>query len=72
MKPFLKWAGGKTSLIGEIQKRLPDYVYTQDFCLIEPFVGGGAVCLWALSQLPYLKKLIINDYNADLINVYSH
>ncbi|MFA9486344.1 MULTISPECIES: DNA adenine methylase [unclassified Moraxella] len=71
MKPFLKWAGGKTSLIGEIQKRLPDYVYTQDFCLIEPFVGGGVVCLWALSRLPYLKKLIINDCNADLINVYQ-
>lgn len=71
MKPFLKWAGGKTSLIDEIQKRLPNYVYSQDFCLIEPFVGGGAVSLWALSQLPYLKKLIINDYNTDLINVYQ-
>lgn len=71
MKPFIKWAGGKNSLLDEIQKRLPDFVYSQDFCLIEPFVGGGAVCLWALSQLPYLKKLIINDYNADLINVYQ-
>lgn len=71
MKPFIKWAGGKNSLLDKIQKRLPDFVYSQDFCLIEPFVGGGAVCLWALSQLPYLKKLIINDYNADLINVYQ-
>lgn len=71
MKPFVKWAGGKTSLLDEIQKRLPSCVYSQDFCLIEPFVGGGAVSLWALSELPHLKKLIINDYNADLTNVYQ-
>ncbi|WP_066804339.1 DNA adenine methylase [Moraxella oblonga] len=71
MKPFIKWAGGKSSLLDEIQKRLPNYIYSQDFCLIEPFVGGGALSLWALSELPHLKKLIINDYNADLINVYQ-
>ncbi|WP_163598715.1 DpnII family type II restriction endonuclease [Moraxella catarrhalis] len=71
MKPFIKWAGGKNSLLGEIKKCLPDFVYSQDFCLVEPFVGGGAVSLWALSDLPHLKQLIINDYNADLINVYQ-
>ena len=71
MKPFIKWAGGKNSLLDKIQKRLPDFVYSQDFCLVEPFVGGGAVSLWALSDLPCLKQLIINDYNADLINVYQ-
>lgn len=71
MKPFIKWAGGKNSLLDKIQKCLPDFVYSQDFCLVEPFVGGGAVSLWALSDLPHLKQLIINDYNADLINVYQ-
>lgn len=71
MKPFIKWAGGKNSLLNEIQKRLPDFVYSQDFCLVEPFVGGGAVSLWTLSDLPHLKQLIINDYNADLTNVYQ-
>lgn len=71
MKPFIKWAGGKNSLLDKIKKRLPDFVYSQDFCLVEPFVGGGAVSLWALSDLPHLKQLIINDYNADLINVYQ-
>lgn len=70
IKPILKWAGGKSSLLDEITKRLPTYVHTHDFCMVEPFVGGGAVSFWALSNLPRLKKLIINDYNADLINLY--
>ena len=38
-KPFVKWVGGKRSLLPEIMKRLPadfnDYY--------EPFVGGGAL-----------------------------
>lgn len=70
LKPFLKWAGGKSQLLPELQRHLPNYVYQQDFCLIEPFIGGGSFSLWALENLPYLKKLIINDFNADLINVY--
>ena len=71
IKPILKWAGGKSSLLDEITKRVPTYVHTHDFCMVEPFVGGGAVSFWALSNLPHLKKLILNDYNADLINLYS-
>lgn len=70
-KPILKWAGGKSSLLNAITKRLPAYVYNDDFCMVEPFVGGGAVSFWALSNLPHIKKLIINDYNTDLINLYS-
>lgn len=71
LKPFLKWAGGKSQLISDIQARLPNYTANQDFCMIEPFLGGGAVSFWALSNLKYLKKLIINDFNEDLINVYQ-
>ncbi|UNU73327.1 DNA adenine methylase [Moraxella nasovis] len=70
LKPILKWAGGKSQLLSQIQNRLPTYVQTQDFCLVEPFVGGGAVSFWALSHFPNLKRLIINDINHDLINVY--
>ncbi len=71
LKPLLKWAGGKSQLIPQIQTHLPDYVYNQDFCLIEPFFGGGAFSFWALENLPHLKKLIINDINQDLICVYK-
>lgn len=42
-KPFLKWAGGKTQIIPQINKRLPQEVITKPFTYIEPFVGSGAV-----------------------------
>ncbi|OQB62715.1 MAG: Modification methylase DpnIIA [Bacteroidetes bacterium ADurb.Bin141] len=69
-KPFLKWAGGKTQLIGEIEKALPGSVYKEKFTYIEPFVGSGAVLFWMLNNFQNLKKAVINDINADLINTY--
>jgi len=71
VKPIVKWAGGKSQLIEDIKSRLPSLTQTQDFCMIEPFLGGGAVSFWALSKLPHLKQLIINDTNQDLINLYQ-
>jgi DNA adenine methylase len=69
-KPFLKWAGGKTQLINDIEKVLPEYVNTDNFTYIEPFVGSGAVLFWMLNNFPKLKKAVINDINEDLINTY--
>lgn len=70
-KPFLKWAGGKTQLIAEIERRLPPLVKSKEFTYIEPFTGSGAVLFWMLNNFPNLKKAVINDINADLINVYK-
>jgi DNA adenine methylase len=69
-KPFLKWAGGKTQLITEIEKSLPYEVTNKNFTYIEPFVGSGAVLFWILSNFPNLEKAVINDINEDLINTY--
>lgn len=69
-KPFLKWAGGKTQLITEIEKALPKDIYSGKFTYIEPFVGSGAVLFWMLSNFQNLKKAVINDINEDLINTY--
>ena len=41
--PFIKWAGGKGQLIGEIEKSLPDDFRERSMTYVEPFVGGGAV-----------------------------
>lgn len=60
--PFLKWVGGKRQLMSEIEPLMPSKISTY----YEPFIGGGAVFL---NQQP--KKAVINDYNAELINVYK-
>lgn len=70
-KPFLKWAGGKTQLINEIENALPKYIYSDKFTYIEPFVGSGAVLFWMLNNFPNLHKAVINDINGDLINTYK-
>jgi DNA adenine methylase len=70
-KPFLKWAGGKTQLINEIEKSLPSEITNKKFIYIEPFVGSGAVLFWMLNNFPKLEKAVINDINDDLINTYK-
>lgn len=70
-KPFLKWAGGKTQLINDIEKALPKDISKDKFTYIEPFVGSGAVLFWMLNNFPNLKQAVINDINEDLINTYK-
>ena len=60
-KPILKWAGGKTQLLGELIARLPKSFNRY----IEPFVGGGALFF---SLAP--RNGIIADSNPELINLY--
>ena len=62
--PFLKWAGGKRQLMPEIRKMLPRGVANHPY--YEPFIGGGALFF---ELLP--KRAVINDYNEELINVYT-
>ncbi|ECK7389128.1 Dam family site-specific DNA-(adenine-N6)-methyltransferase [Salmonella enterica subsp. enterica] len=62
IRPFLKWAGGKTRVLPELLPRLP-----KGYCLIEPFVGGGSVFL----NTDY-SKYVLADINSDLINTYGN
>lgn len=62
-QPFLKWAGGKRSLLAEIRLRTPEY----SGAYIEPFLGAGAVLF---DQQPNQRK-IVSDYNHNLIEVYE-
>lgn len=65
VKPFIKWAGGKSQLLDVIRKKYPDSI--EKYC--EPFVGGGAVFLDVISNF-HPKKVMINDINPELINTY--
>ncbi|MCD8094412.1 MAG: Dam family site-specific DNA-(adenine-N6)-methyltransferase [Bacteroides sp.] len=70
-KPFVKWAGGKGSLIKQLIECLPqDFAEQQNVTYIEPFVGGGAMLFYMLAHYPNIKRAIINDVNEDLINCY--
>ena len=64
--PFVKWAGGKTQLLPEIRTKYPQTVIK--YC--EPFVGGGAV-LFDVLQTFHPNEVLINDMNAELINIYQ-
>lgn len=68
MKPFLKWAGGKTQLLDVIKEELPNDI---DSCyrFVEPFVGAGAVFLEFLEN-DMFEEYIINDINPKLMGVY--
>jgi DNA adenine methylase len=69
-KPFLKWAGGKTQLIKEIDKRLPSMLKKgKPMRYIEPFVGSGALLFHLLNNYK-IKEAYIIDINENLINLY--
>ncbi len=67
-KPFLKWAGGKTQLLKEIQKYYPFNSTVTKYA--EPFVGGGAVLFDILSKYD-LEEVYISDINEELMNSYK-
>jgi DNA adenine methylase len=60
-RPLLKWAGGKTQLLGEILPKMPKKYGRY----IEPFFGGGAVFF---AVRPHGG--IIADSNPELVDLY--
>ena len=60
-KPILKWAGGKTQMLGDLLPKVPSSYGRY----IEPFFGGGAM-FFALQP----ENAVIADSNPELINMY--
>ena len=60
-RPFVKWAGGKSGLLNELIKYVPDF---NEYW--EPFVGGGAM-FFALTP----EKAHLSDSNGELMNAYK-
>ena len=59
--PFLKWAGGKASLLEQFKPLFP----TQFDSYFEPFIGGAAVYLYLQPE-----RSVISDINPRLIDTY--
>ncbi len=66
-RPFLKWAGGKTQILGELVARAPERIDTY----YEPFVGGGAL-FFRLAADPERRPrhAVLNDLNHELIAAF--
>ncbi|MDD2386445.1 MAG: DNA adenine methylase [Bacteroidales bacterium] len=62
MKPLLKYRGGKSKEIPNIEKHIPKFSGKY----IEPFFGGGALFFYLEPQ-----KAIINDVNSKLMDFYK-
>ena len=69
VKPFLKWAGGKSQILGDIRLKYPMGLGTTITKYAEPFVGGGAVLFDVLSKFK-MKEVYISDINRELIQTY--
>ncbi len=64
-RPFLKWVGGKTSLLTQLEPVFPRHVDRY----IEPFLGGGAVFFFLKHKFPKMRAFL-RDSNKELINCY--
>lgn len=60
-KPFVKWVGGKRSILKELLDRIPENYTTYN----EPFLGGGAL-FFALNP----EKAYLSDINFYLVITY--
>lgn len=63
-KPFVKWVGGKRSILDEILPRIPKKI--NDY--YEPFVGGGALFFEIYNMVNFSH---LSDLNIDLIVAYN-
>ena len=71
VKPFIKWAGGKGSLIPQLKNFYPFGLENETINkYVEPFVGGGAVLINILQKYN-IKEAYAFDINIDLINCYN-
>ena len=64
-KPFVKWAGGKRSLVPTLKRYLPRETFGTYF---EPFVGGGALFFALRSRI---DKAALSDMNIELMIAYK-
>jgi DNA adenine methylase len=70
-KPIVKWAGGKSRLLGELLDRVPRDLGTY----AEPFAGGAALFFALASEksrgMRTFKRAVLADRNEELVALYT-
>jgi DNA adenine methylase len=67
-KPIVKWAGGKSKLLGELLARVPTHVRTY----AEPFAGGAALFFALVSDgSRSFDHAVLADQNEELVACYG-
>ena len=69
-RPFVKWAGGKARILGDIRSKYPPGLGQSIKKYAEPFVGGGAVLFDILGHYN-LDAVYISDINRELMHAYQ-
>jgi DNA adenine methylase len=69
MKPVLKWVGGKKKILPLIEERIKKINIEESSVFHDIFCGGLSVSLLASK---YFEKIVSNDINAEIINVYKN
>jgi DNA adenine methylase len=71
-RPFLKWAGGKTQLLGELENRIPLIMKDEKTIerYVEPFVGGGAMFFFLKTRFQVRESFLL-DINPELVMAYQ-
>ena len=65
-RPILKWVGGKTQLLEQMQPLMPKTFHRY----FEPFVGGAAVFFDLRARRPEMAAFL-SDVNAELVSCYT-
>jgi DNA adenine methylase len=69
-RPFLKWAGGKSQLLAQIDQYLPEAIKDGSIQrYVEPFIGSGALFFHVVKSYP-VQELYIADFNRELVDAY--
>ena len=63
-KPFVKWVGGKRSIMQELLQKIPKHINNY----YEPFTGGGALFFEIYNMVN--DKCYLSDLNIDLVISY--
>ncbi len=70
VKPFLKWAGGKTQLLSQLALKFPIELKLGIIKrYVEPFIGGGAV-FFHVATLYEIEEFVISDINPEIVLCY--